>query len=250
MRIKYKCSSFVIGMLSMSILLFLIGCGMVDNMVDNLGIPTSGPTQAQADAIAGQIANAAKYGMSHMSAEVSGAQDLQNKSLDCELWDPKSSLVPEKQVPQDRTVESTQGVSTQGVSGAACDNVPINISANTRTNCTAGGYITVVGGMTGTVSTCGNAYISIQLTESIVNWQCIGGWIVNGAPDISLVATFTFLNGAPATRQDMTISGAFSWTGTDSGSCQVDLHTNFDINGGSSTTTGTVCGHPISISTS
>ena len=248
MRIHYKCSSFVMAMVFMSMLSLLIGCGAGEDLLGNT--TSSGPTQAQAEAIARQIANASMFGMTNMRAAVSGAQEVQNKSLDCELWDPNSSRLPEKQVLPDKTVEPTQGVSTQGELKADCVSVPINESANTRSNCTAGGYITVVGGMTGTVNSCGSAYISVQLTESIVNWQCIGGWTVNGDPNLSLVSTFTFLNGAPATRQDMTISGGFSWTGTPSGNCQVYLHTNFDLNGGSSTTTGTVCGYPISISTS
>jgi len=249
MRIKYIRHLLMMAMGFMSILLFLIGCGGGGG--EGGGSTTaSGPSKAQAEAISRQISNASIYGVSNMRAAVSGAQNLQDKSLDCELWDPNSPVALEKQVPQDKPVESSQGASAQGELKAECVNTLINESVNSRTNCTAGGYITVVGGMTGTVNSCGSAYLSIQLTESIVNWQCIGGWIVNGDPNLSLVATFTFLNGAPATRQDMTISGGFSWTGTSSGSCQVYLHTNFDLNNGSSTTTGTVCGHPISISTS
>jgi hypothetical protein len=236
-------------MVFMIILSFLIGCGGGGDTA-----PATNPvSQAQADAIAGQISRGAVNAMMSggvSTSAVSGKQNLQNNTIDCELCGTNSSIVPEKQVPQNITVESTQVDSKLVVSAAPCVTVPINISVNQRTTCTAGGYITVLGGATGSVSSCGSGIIQIELVESIVNWQCVGGWIVNGDPYVSLVATFTFLNGAPATRQDMTINGGFKWGTAAAESCQIHLNTNFDLNAGSSRTTGTVCGYSVNISTS
>jgi hypothetical protein len=241
MRTKFKYSLFFVVMAFVTILSFLIGCGGGGSS------PTSsGPTQDQATAIAQQIANAANYGMSHMSAELAGVQAPQNNPASCEVWSSELAPTQEKPISHDVIIV---GESTQ-LPAVVCVNVPINISANSRTSCTAGGYITVVGSLTGTASSCNMSYLSLQLTESIVNWQCISGWVVNGNPYISLTGTFTFLaGGAPATQQTMTVSGGFAWTGTDAGSCQIYLTTNFNTSTGSSTTTGVVCGYPISVST-
>lgn len=255
---RFKVSALLIAILS-AFAIILTGCGGGGGDTTPATNPVS---KAQADAIAGQISKAAVNAMvsggavkammsagSSTSAE-SGTQNLQNNTIDCELCGTNSSIVPEKQVPQNITVESKQVDSTPVVSAASCETVLINISVNHRTTCTAGGYITVLGGATGSLSSCGSGIIQIQLVESIVNWQCVGGWIVNGDPYVSLVATFTFLNGAPATRQDMTINGGFKWGTAAAESCQIHLNTNFDLNAGSSRTTGTACGYSVDISTS
>lgn len=134
--------------------------------------------------------------------------------------------------------------------GVVCNEAgcTINIPIDYGQNCTAGGRIAVTGSITGSTSSNGTGVINMQATETITDWQCITGYIINGDPYISLVGTFSFINAAPATRQDMTISGGFKWGTTAEESCQISLSINFG-NDGSATISGTVCGYPVSAST-
>ena len=138
----------------------------------------------------------------------------------------------------------------QSAPATACTTYPINISANVHADCPVGGYINVTGGATGSINTCGPTYIAISLTETIHDCTCVSdGVTINGDPYISAVATFTFLDGLPATRQDIHISGGIKWGTTPAESCQIDLQTNFDYFSGTSETTGTICGRSVHIDT-
>jgi hypothetical protein len=113
-------------------------------------------------------------------------------------------------------------------------------------SCTAGGTIAVTGNISGSISNTGTGLIQISATETITDWMCLPPLVVNGDPYISLVGTFSFLNGFPATQQHVGISGGIKWTGDGAGSCQIQLDTNFNGNG-SGHTTGVVCGHAVDV---
>lgn len=247
---------YLTAVMVMTIGLFGCGGGGGD------GNPDPNPvSQSQADTIAGQITKGAVNAMvSGTSIKAVERESLvksmeresipENNTIDCESCGTNSPLiVSEKQVSQNMPMESKQVNSMSVTAAAPCVPVQLNINVNSRTTCTAGGYITVLGGLTGSINSCGTGIMQLQLIESIVDWRCVGGWVVNGDPYISLVATFTFLNGSPATRQDMTINGGFKWGTSAAESCQIHLNTNFDLNAGSSRTTGTICGRSVDLST-
>ena len=121
-----------------------------------------------------------------------------------------------------------------------------NIDFSYGQNCTAGGRIAVTGNLSGTTSN-GSGFLQISAQETITDWQCITGYIINGDPYISLTGTFTFLNGAPSTQQSMSISGGFKWGTSAEESCQIQLSINFNANGGG-TITGSVCGYTVNAS--
>jgi hypothetical protein len=152
---------------------------------------------------------------------------------------------------------------SNGVSGAHPGTVPIslsqvsnrsagiskslvNVSVAQRTNCTAGGYINVTGGMTGSISDAGTGVLSMQITETINDWQCIGGFTVNGDPYITVTGTFPFLSGALSSAATLTLSGGFKWTGNGSGSCQMTLTTLIYANG-TGHTSGVMCAQQVDV---
>jgi hypothetical protein len=99
--------------------------------------------------------------------------------------------------------------------------------------------------MSGNISSSGTGLIQIQLTQTITDNACyVAGLIFNGDPYLSLTGTFSFLNGQPSTTQRVTISGGFKWSGNSSGSCSMNVSTNFDRSG-HGTTSGTVCGESV-----
>ena len=117
--------------------------------------------------------------------------------------------------------------------------------AATRT-CQSGGSMNVSGSITGSISNTGTGVISISANETITDWSCQTPLIINGDPNISLVGTFSFLNGAPATQQHIGIHGGIKWGTAAAQSCQVSLDTNFNRDG-TGHTTGSVCGNTVDV---
>jgi hypothetical protein len=121
----------------------------------------------------------------------------------------------------------------------------INQPMDAKLNCQGGGYIHLTGTITGSIDQNGSGIIQFQAEESIVNWLCEPPFIVTGDPYVSVTGTFTFLNGAPATTEHVSISGGFQWSGPSSGSCQINLGMDFSGSGGHMT--GAICGDPVDI---
>ncbi len=119
-----------------------------------------------------------------------------------------------------------------------------NIDTSYTNNCTAGGTIHATGNFSGTMSSSGTGMFQLQITETLTDWQCIPGYVIEGDPYISLTGTFSYVNGNPGTNQSLTMSGGFKWNG---GSCQIRLTTLLNSSGGW-TTTGSVCGYPVAVS--
>jgi len=124
--------------------------------------------------------------------------------------------------------------------GSSCTfNVPIDYGVN----CSTGGRIAVTGSLTGGI-TNGSGILQISAVETISDWQCITGYIINGDPYISMTGTFSFMNYAPSTQQSMRITGGFKWGTSAEESCQIYLSIEFDTGGGGNMS-GTVCGYSI-----
>ncbi len=144
----------------------------------------------------------------------------------------------EMSAPSD-TIEGLKSVQCNEDGSSCTFNVPIDYGID----CTAGGRIAVTGSLTGGI-TNGSGILQIGATETITDWQCIGGYIINGDPYISMTGTFSFMNYAPSTQQSMRITGGFKWGTSAEESCQIYLSIDFDTGGGGNMV-GTVCGYSI-----
>ncbi len=122
--------------------------------------------------------------------------------------------------------------------------VLVNVSVQQRTNCTAGGNISVSGSMTGSLDNNGSGVLSTQVTETISDWQCITGIVINGDPYMSAVGTFSFLNGQQSTAAQISFGGGFKWTGNNTGSCQIQMTMLFYPNG-TAHLSGSACGRSV-----
>ena len=198
---------------AIAIAALLAGCGGSSGSSDDGGGDSgAGLSETQATAFAEQIAGSAVNAMNNMDVNASASQAI--KTVQC----------------------NTE-------TGTCTYNIPISY----RTNCTAGGRMELSGGITGTTNIDGDGILQIGVTQTITDWECITGYIINGDPYVSLTGTFTFDGGAPATRNDMTISGGFKWGTTAAESCQISLSIIF-YSDGSGTISGTVCGYSINAS--
>ena len=213
------------GLLAME--LAVAGCGAA-GVAGNT--TPKGLSQAQVNSFATQIANAFSNGMksSKSTAPVVAAA--------AEVWP-----------------TTTAGVDVPFVMPFA-DGVPpgisrtlVNVSVAQRTNCTAGGNINVTGGMTGSLNDQGTGVLLLQLTETISNWQCIGGYVMDGDPYLSAAGTFSFLNGVQSTAASISFGGGFRWSGSaGSGSCQTIMTALFNPDG-TGRLSGTMCGYQVNI---
>ncbi|HEU4990771.1 MAG TPA: hypothetical protein VFT41_13380 [Gemmatimonadaceae bacterium] len=122
----------------------------------------------------------------------------------------------------------------------------VNVSVQQRTNCTSGGYINVLGSMTGSIDQNGSGVLSLQVTESINGWKCDGGWTIDGDPYLSAAGTFPFLNGALSSAASISFGGGFRYTGPVSGSCSEQM-TLLLYQNGSGHLSGTMCGRQVDV---
>lgn len=170
---------------------------------------STGLSQSQAEAFAGQVARALGNGLDNASFNVASGQRI---------------FAPPAASPIARTL--------------------VNVSVEQRTNCTAGGYIHVLGNMTGNISDQGSGALLLQVTETISDWRCIGNLVINGDPYVSAAGTFTFLNGNLNSPASISIGGGFKWgTGSAQG-CQMQL-TMLAYADGTGRVSGQVCGRSV-----
>ena len=123
----------------------------------------------------------------------------------------------------------------------------VNLPLSFTLNCTTGGNMKLTGTIDGSMNNTGTGLIGIQADITITDWSCIQGFIINGAPDITITGMFSFINGAPATTQSIDMGGAFEWGSSAADVCNINLTTNFNADG-SGDTSGTLCGNPINTS--
>jgi hypothetical protein len=146
----------------------------------------------------------------------------------------------------------TASVGADALKTVQCTTTPpisctFNVPIDAGINCTAGGRIQVLGSITGSM-TDGTGMLQIGATETISDWQCVTGFIVNGDPYISLTGTFSFMNYALSTQHQLTLTGGWKWGTTAAESCQLHLVIDIDDSGAGSIT-GDVCGYEVNVST-
>ena len=84
---------------------------------------------------------------------------------------------------------------------------------DTYSKCSAGGSIHTIGSLTGTVAPAqlgGKVWLHGSIMQPILDWKCIGGWVVNTDP--SLTNTVQLSVNGPTLKYSMTRGGA--WTAT------------------------------------
>jgi len=193
--------------------------------------PDAGLSSSAANAFAGQVAHALGNGV--QSANFSRApRGAQMSRFDISPdW---SHASPFDAAPIPRIGDSFRNASF----------VQVNVNVQTRTNCTAGGYIEVAGSMTGSISDQGTGALLLQVLETISDWRCVGSYVVNGDPYISAAGTFSFLNGNLSEPASISVGGGFKWGGTAAQSCQMQM-TVLAYSNGTGRYSGTVCNHAV-----
>jgi hypothetical protein len=131
---------------------------------------------------------------------------------------------------------------TCNASGCIVD-VPLDYTVN----CTTGGSMHLSGDIDGSINSSGTGILQFQADIAILDWTCIEGYNIASSPEISITGNFSFINGAPATTQELVIGGGFNWGSSSADSCSINLTTNFNSDG-SGDTSGTLCGNSINIS--
>jgi hypothetical protein len=122
--------------------------------------------------------------------------------------------------------------------------VAVNVQLSQRTNCTAGGRIEVLGNLTGNISDEGSGILLLQVTETISDWKCVTGYVVNGDPYVSVAGHMNFLSGQMSSTATFSFGGGFKWGTTSEESCQISMTLLFRTDG-TGRLTGTVCGEII-----
>lgn len=122
--------------------------------------------------------------------------------------------------------------------------VVVNVQVTQRTNCTAGGHMEVLGSLTGNVSDTGSGVLLLQVTETISDWRCVGSYVINGDPYLSVAGSMSFLNGQPSSTTSFSVGGGFKWGTTYEESCQMSL-TLLLRTDGTGHLSGVVCGHSV-----
>lgn len=122
--------------------------------------------------------------------------------------------------------------------------MPVNVSVQRRTNCTAGGHIEVSGDLSGNIDDTGSGVLFLQVLETISDWRCVGDRVINGDPYVSAAGHFNFLNGSQSSTATITFGGGFKWGAESSQGCQLTLTMLLrpDHTGSLS---GVVCGHSV-----
>lgn len=192
--------------LVVSLAALVAACGSIG---DAISPASSGMSQSQADAFAGQVARALGNGLQNSSFSVASERRI---------------FTPPPSVPLAPTL--------------------VNVSVEQRTNCTAGGSIHVLGNMSGNISDQGSGALLLQVTETITDWRCVGNLVINGDPYVSAAGTFTFLNGVLNSPASISIGGGFRWgTGSAQG-CQLQL-TMLAYANGTGRVSGQVCSRSV-----
>lgn len=128
------------------------------------------------------------------------------------------------------TAKTTTSVTTLSAS--------ISISADARYKCSAGGYIhTTMTTRSVTTSNTGNTTASGSGHQTISDWRCIKGWIVNGDPYISHTISSSMFAGS--VRMSAHMSGGWKAIGPNKvkQSCQTSAESQYSSLGSSGFTT-------------
>ena len=116
---------------------------------------------------------------------------------------------------------------------------------NTTDACQYGGSTGFAGDVNGSVNSSGTGSFQFQVDETFTNCVPVSGYTVNGAPEVTIGGTFTFNDEALSFPLQILAGGAVTVNGN---TCNISLTTLAQSNG-SSTTTGTLCGQAVNVST-
>jgi hypothetical protein len=127
---------------------------------------------------------------------------------------------------------------TPDAGGQSCD-FPVAFSGP----CPAGGTISIVGDISGTLNNSGDGSINTQITVTPTNCA-VSNVTFNGDPNVMVEGEIGFASTAPVFPITLTEDGGISYGPNPSGSCQLDV--KYSITSLTScTVTGTVCGQPV-----
>jgi hypothetical protein len=217
---------------------------------DNSSSTTTAPItlSAQSSAVlAQQIAYAGALALgSTQFSQLSNVNISEPANLDHQELPSVQSILPDEN-PANRHEELSRPLQSVQCTQPSCT---ITQEVSSTTNCTPQGNIQVTGNISGTIDINGNGVLQIQATETLNDWSCLTGYLIEGDPNISLTGQLSFLNGSPAAAQTMTLSGGFTWTTTvappvETGSCAINLTANYQSNNGHGVLSGTVCGYSV-----
>ncbi len=132
-------------------------------------------------------------------------------------------------------------VRPQGISCNSSGSCQIFQQYTQTTNCTSGGRASVSGMITGSV-TAGNlgpfGTISLQQTDSIVDWACMSGWTVNGDPYVSDTGTINFTGN----HQSFSFHQSGGWVAVATAGGRTSCQENVAVSWESATNAGTLSG--------
>lgn len=114
----------------------------------------------------------------------------------------------------------------------------VTLSADSRYTCASGGYIhSTMTLRTIVTANNGNATISGSGHQTIADWRCVKGWIVNGDPYVSHTISSSYFAGT--FRMSVYMSGGWKATGTNKAkqSCQTTANSQYSTIGNSGVTT-------------
>ena len=131
--------------------------------------------------------------------------------------------------------------------GVASFNMPPETFTHTGA-CPQGGTATVVVTFDDRTDQNGNGSMSWQMVQTPnackVSTQS-GVFTVSGAPNITWASNWTFSNGQLPQTFTMTANGGYSFAGSQSGTCQINISFTVNTQTGAGTMTGTMCGHNV-----
>jgi hypothetical protein len=150
------------------------------------------------------------------------------------------------QVAAQGMVDSTAGSeSSISCTQSACT---ADIPVSYMSECPSGGAMLLSGGVRGPMpGSSGSGMIGILIPQTITDWSCVSGLVINGDPNLSVSGQLAFVLLSPATVQSMTITGDFDWGAGSSEKCSVNLAVGYNFSG-TGTTSGTVCNQSVNAS--
>ena len=145
-------------------------------------------------------------------------------------------------------------VTTPGATNNASAPTPIDRQFTFTTACPKGGNVTIAGHTTGTADRAvGNftTETNATRTDAACAFAARDGSVITitGNPNIAYHSSFNFVAWQPSGLQTQSYKGSFTWTRgtTGSGTCDVDVSSEFDPSKHTVTVKGTFCGRIINV---
>jgi len=146
-------------------------------------------------------------------------------------------------------------ISTDGSASSAAVSsapVPINTSFSITRQCPQGGQTAFVGSIIGSGDRVAHS-LTIDATATRTDTKCAfntrdGVLTLSGNPNVAYTGHLNIVNAAPVGLQTQTHNGSFTWSRTGgSGTCDVDITSQYDPSTKTLTIKGSFCGHVIDV---